>query len=174
MAQVSLLLAADRNCERPRFTRAINDAADPHRDYRLEELLKISPALGRTICIFHGGIEIADMGVGLAEMGKTFFQHHVTLKFVEFVEYDRTWRIQTAISIDLADGFFGVAMPPAGAGANAIKDDFVTSPIFSKYARLGFADGGELVIVWLKKRSLCVANQKNASHLSPKETASPI
>jgi hypothetical protein len=62
-------------------------------------------------------------------------------------------------------------MPSAGAGANAIEDDFVTSPILSKYARLSFAGGGELVIVWLKERSLCVPNQKNASHASPRKTA---
>jgi hypothetical protein len=63
-------------------------------------------------------------------------------------------------------------MPDAWPGANAIEDDFVASPIFSEDSCLSFSRSGELVVIWLKERSLCVANQKNASHASPEKTAS--
>jgi hypothetical protein len=65
-------------------------------------------------------------------------------------------------------------MADARSGANAIEDDLSASPILSQHMGLSFANGGELVVILLEKRSLCVANQKNASHASPKKTATAL
>ncbi len=111
------------------------------------------------------------MAVDFAELGETFFQYYVTLKFIEFVEYLGTRKIQTVIRVDFAHSFFCAAMANARPRANTVEFDFVASPILSQYARLSFAGWRELVVIRLKKRSLCVANQKNASHLPPEETA---
>ena len=147
-------------------------SVDPHGDNGIEEFLKVSAALRGTVCSLNSGFEIADMGISLDKVREAFFQHNVALKFVKFVEHDRFRKIQAIFRISLAHTFFGVAMAETRASANAIECDFVASPILSQNTRLGFADGGKLVVVRLKERSLCVANQKNASHASPEKTAS--
>src|SRR5208282_3754043 len=100
---------------------------------------------------------------------KTFFQHDVTLKFIKFVEHAGRWKIQAVSFIDLAHASFRVAMSQPRARANSVERHFVPSPIFTEDASLRFAGGGQLVVVRLKEGSLCVTNQKNASHASPEE-----
>jgi hypothetical protein len=136
--------------------------------------LEIPAALGRTVSTTHCVFEIPDVGVCLSKPRKTFFQYDVALEFVEFVEHDRFRKMKTDSRVDFAHRFFCVAMADAWPGANAIENDLAASPIFSEYMGLSLASGGEFVVIRLEKRSLCVANQKNASHASPKKTATAL
>jgi hypothetical protein len=131
--------------------------------------LEIPPALWRTVRVSDGDLEFADLRAGLDKVREAFFQHDVPLKFIEFVVCHGTRKIQTVLGIAVAHAFFCFAMADTRPGAHTIENDFVTSPILSQHARLGFAGSRELVVIRLKKGSLCVANQKNASHASPEE-----
>jgi len=122
---------------------------DPHSDYRFEEPLEISAALGRAVGVSHGGLEIADVRVDFREMRETFLQDCVALEFVEFFEDERLRKIQTVLRVGFADGFFRVAVANARASADAIENDFVTNPVFSQDAGLDFAGRGELVVIGL-------------------------
>src|SRR5579863_2011084 len=142
---------------------------DPHRDNCFEEFLKIAAALRRAVGGSHGGIEFTNVGIRVDQMGEAFFEHDVTLKLIKFRKHDGLGKTLAVVSVSCADSFFRVAMADAWAGAYAVESNFVASPVFAQNTRLGFARGRKFVVVWLKKRSLCVANQKNASHASPEK-----
>ena len=121
------------------------------------------------VCRFDSGIEIANVRVGGAKLWQAFFQHNVTLELVKFFEHLRFRKNQAMPRVGLAHTLFCVAMTDARAGTDTIEADFMTSPILSEHTSLCFSGGGELVVIRLKKGSLCVANQKNASHASPEK-----
>jgi len=129
----------------------------------------VAAALRRAVGGSHRCLEFANVCVSLAEVRKAFFEYDVTLKLVEFVEDDRLREIQAMPRISLAHRVLCVAMTAARASADAIEGNLVASPVFSQHACLRCASRRKFVVVRLKKRSLCVANQKNASHASPEK-----
>lgn len=102
-------------------------------------------------------MQIADLLVLCEELREALKENGIALKFVKFLHNDRLGKRQASFSIRFSGDLGGMQMAEGWPGADTDKEYLASRPIFAQEAGLGLAEGGKLVVIFGKKRSLGMA-----------------
>ena len=99
-------------------------------------------------------MEIADALVVCKQCGQAAFEHGFSLIFIELRKHERRGKLEAGSTVGIAHELEGVFLADTGTGADAVKNDFASRPILAEMTCLRLSEGGQLVLVLLKERSL--------------------